>query len=155
MYPRLKILFLLVAYVTISCGKGNGGGGGTPPPNPPANTFTNPLLTSGPDPWIIKKDNNYYYTHTLGNRIALWKTQKVSDLKNVSSQTIWSAPASGTNSKAVWAPELHFIDNKWYVYYTAGSSSTDFSTQRTFVLENTNTDPLAGTWSDKGKIYDL
>src|SRR5215213_2082935 len=153
MYPRLKILFLLVAYVTISCGKGNGDGGSTPPPNPPANTFTNPLLTSGPDPWIIKKDNNYYYTHTLGNRISLWKTTKVSDLKNAPVQTVWSAPSTGPNSKNVWAPELHFLNGKWYLYYTAGSSS-DLSTQRTFVLENANADPLSGTWTDKGQIGD-
>jgi GH43 family beta-xylosidase len=48
---------------------------------------------------------------------------------------------------------LHFINNKWYTYYTAGSS-TDFSTQRTFVLENASDDPRVGTWEDKGKIYD-
>jgi GH43 family beta-xylosidase len=89
----------------------------------------------------------------LGNRIALWKTTKVSDLKNASSQTIWTAPASGVNSKNIWAPELHFINNKWYVYYTAGSSS-DLSTQRTFVLENSNADPLSGSWTDKGQIGD-
>lgn len=151
MLSRLKFILLLVTYVTLSCDKGNGGGSNPPPP--PANTFTNPLLPSGPDPWIIKKDNNYYYTHTLGNRIALWKTTKVSDLKNAPVQTVWSAPATGPNSKNIWAPELHFINNKWYLYYTAGSS-TDLQTQRTFVLENSNADPLTGTWADKGQIGD-
>ncbi|MGZ5190371.1 MAG: glycoside hydrolase family 43 protein [Flavisolibacter sp.] len=153
MLSRLKFILLLVTYVTLSCDKGNGGGSNPPPPPPPANTFTNPLLTSGPDPWIIKKDNNYYYTHTLGNRISLWKTAKVSDLKNAPVQTVWSAPATGPNSRNVWAPELHFINNKWYLYYTAGSSA-DLATQRTFVLENANADPLMGTWTDKGQIGD-
>ncbi|QEC56101.1 glycoside hydrolase family 43 protein [Flavisolibacter ginsenosidimutans] len=147
---RLKVLLFVVAVA--SCGKGSGGGDGNNPSPPATNTFTNPLLSSGPDPWIIKSGSNYYYTHTLGNRVALWKTSKVSDLKNANPQTVWSAPANGANSKNVWAPELHFLENKWYVYYTAGSGANN--TQRTFVLENASSDPLSGTWTDKGQIGD-
>ncbi|HUS00251.1 MAG TPA: glycoside hydrolase family 43 protein [Chitinophagaceae bacterium] len=146
----LLLLFFFVGFQ--SCDK-KPGSNPNPPPPPSANTFTNPLLSSGPDPWVIKKDNFYYYTHTLGNRISIWKTQKMSELKNVSPQIIWSAPGSGLNSRNVWAPELHYLNSKWYAYYTAGASS-DLSTQRTFVLENANDDPTAGTWIDKGKIYD-
>lgn len=146
-------LLLLFFFVSIqSCDK-KPGSTPPPPPPPPANTFTNPLLSSGPDPWVIKKDNFYYYTHTLGNRIAIWKTQKMSELKNAVSQTVWTAPSSGPNSKNVWAPELHYLNGKWYAYYTAGSSA-DLATQRTFVLENASDDPTTGTWVDKGKIYD-
>ncbi|MEO7801950.1 MAG: glycoside hydrolase family 43 protein [Ginsengibacter sp.] len=127
----------------------------SPPTLPPitVNTFTNPLLSSGPDPWVIKKDSTYYYTHTLGNRIALWTTRKMSELRKAVANNIWTAPLTGPNSQNVWAPELHYLNNKWYAYYTAGSS-TDLSTQRTFVLENENADPAKGTWVDKGKIYD-
>jgi len=153
MTAKLRNVFFFLIITSLSCDKKTGGGTPNPPPPPPANTFTNPLLSSGPDPWVIKKDNSYYYTHTLGNRIGLWTTQKMSELKNVSVQTIWSAPASGPNSRNVWAPELHFINNKWYAYYTAGASN-DLSTQRTFVLENASDDPRVGTWVDKGKIYD-
>lgn len=146
-------LFSLLLLLGAACGKKSSGGGTTPPPTPlPTNTFTNPLLSSGPDPWIIKSGANYYYTHTQGNRVALWKTSKVSELKNEAPQTVWSAPVNGVNSKNVWAPELHFLDNKWYVYYTAGSGPNN--TQRSFVLENTNADPLSGTWTDKGQIGD-
>src|SRR5687768_5763139 len=139
---RCKLLLLYFFIAALSCNKNTGGGGGgNPIPPVVENSFTNPLLPSGPDPWIIRKDNFYYYTHTLGNRIALWKTAKVSELKDAPVQTVWSAPATGPNSRNVWAPELHFINNKWYLYYTAGSSG-DLATQRTFVLENANADPL-------------
>lgn len=100
----------------------------------------------------MEKDDVYYYTHTLGNRISLWKTTKMSELKNVTAKPVWYAPSGGANSQNVWAPELHYLENKWYLYYTAGSG--DLSTQRTFVLENANADPLSGTWTDKGKIGD-
>ena len=148
---KLRFAFFLSFITLLSCDKKSGG---TPdPPTPVANTFTNPLLSSGPDPWVIKKDISYYYSHTLGNRIAVWKTQKMSELKNATVQTIWTASSTGPNSNNVWAPELHYLNNKWYAYYTAGSS-TDLSTQRTFVLENESDDPGTGTWVDKGKIYD-
>jgi GH43 family beta-xylosidase len=77
----------------------------------------------------------------------------MSELKNASQVIIWTPPVTGINSKNIWAPELHYLDNKWYVYYTAGSS-TDLSTQRTFVLENPNADPSTGVWTDKGQIRD-
>ena len=144
--------FLLVVGCS-SCQKKSNGGGVTPPPPPaPANTFTNPLLSSGPDPWVVKQGNTYYYTHTLGNRIALWKTAKVTELRNVTPQTIWTAPTTGPNSQNVWAPEIHYINNKWYAYYAADDGTN--ANHRMYVLENSSADPLTGTWVSKGKISD-
>lgn len=116
-------------------------------------TFTNPLLPSGADPWVTYKDGDYYYTHTLGNKINLWKTKNLQDLKHVSPVTVWTPRSTGPNSKAIWAPELHFLDSKWYLYYTATDVNNDSDASRyVFVLENTSSDPLTGTWTDKGKI---
>src|SRR6478609_8671810 len=145
-------IFSLVFIVGISSCKKKPGTVDPPAPLPSPTTFANPILSSGPDPWIIKQGNTYYYTHTLGNRIALWKTNKVTELRNSNPQTIWSAPASGPDSKNVWAPEIHFINNKWYAYYTADNGNGD--NHRMFVLENSSADPLAGTWVSKGKISD-
>jgi GH43 family beta-xylosidase len=124
-------------------------------PDPVAkdSTFSNPLLPAGPDPWVEQKDSFYYYTHTSGDRIRVWRTKAMSELKGAIDQTIWSRPASGPNAHNIWAPELHYLDGKWYAYYTAGSSP-DLSTQRTFVLENTSEDPLKGSWVDRGKLAD-
>jgi GH43 family beta-xylosidase len=147
---RRSLIFLLFLAVTnfTGCGKKD---------NPPivpieqvTNTFTNPLL-NGADPWVYQKDGVYYYLHTVGNAIRLWKTDAVSKLASANSQLVFSPIPGGQNSSNVWAPELFFLDNKWYIYYTAGNG-TDIS-QRTWVLENSNADPTTGTWVDKGKIY--
>jgi GH43 family beta-xylosidase len=116
-------------------------------------SFTNPLLKSGPDPWVIQKNGFFYYMNTEGNRITIHKTKTLSQLDKAVKKTVYHAPAVGPDAKNIWAPELHFINKKWYLYYTAGSTA-DLSTQRMFVLENTHEDPLQGTWTKKGQIKD-
>ncbi|MGX5689085.1 glycoside hydrolase family 43 protein [Arcticibacter tournemirensis] len=114
-------------------------------------TFTNPLL-SGADPWIIKSEGTYYYTYTQGGSIVVYLTEKVSELGKASPVTLWR-PASGTSySKNLWAPELHKINGKWYVYFAADNGTN--ANHRMYVIENTSADPVQGSWSFKGKIAD-
>lgn len=115
-------------------------------------TFTNPLLPSGPDPWNIYHDGYYYYMHTLGRRLDLWKTKNISDLKNAERITIWTPPEEGMYSKEIWAPEIHFLDKKWYVYFAADDGNN--KNHRLWVLENSSPDPMKGKWELKGKISD-
>ncbi|SMB87174.1 Alpha-N-arabinofuranosidase [Hymenobacter roseosalivarius DSM 11622] len=117
-----------------------------------AATFTNPLLPAGADPWSIYKDGYYYYTHTTGRNITLWKTKSLSQLKKAPQKVVWTPPATGPNSKDIWAPELHFLGGKWYLYYAADAGTNQ--THRLWVLENSSPDPMQGTWVDKGKISD-
>jgi GH43 family beta-xylosidase len=125
---------------------------GTQTPVKTETTFTNPLLTSGPDPWVVQKDSFYYYTHTLGNRLGLAKTKAVSQIKYSPLATVWM-PTLGTAYAAnIWAPELHFINGKWYFYFAA-DDARDIN-HRLYVLENAAADPLTGTWVFKGKISD-
>lgn len=151
----LSITVISLFLMSANCGKNKGGN-----PAPPVdtttvntNTFTNPLLSSGPDPWVTQKDGYYYYTNTLGNRIALWKTTQMDQLKNATPVTVWSAVVNTAYSNDVWAPELHYLNNKWYIYFAADSSSIN-STHRIYVLENPAADPTTGTWTLKGELTD-
>src|ERR1700712_675884 len=115
-----------------------------------AQTFTNPLLPSGADPWCIYKDGYYYYTNTLGNRIDIWKTKNIASLSTAERKTIWKPPVTGPFSKEIWAPEIHFLNRKWYIYFAADSGRNEG--HRLWVLENENPDPLQGEWKVKGKL---
>ena len=133
----------------VACGKSETPAIITTPP-PTAKTFSNPLI-NGADPSVFQKDQTYYYMHTTGNSIRLWKTSALSKLNDATPQTLFTPIPGSGNSRNVWAPEIYFMDGKWYIYYTAGNGQ-DIS-QRTWVLENSNPDPMTGTWIDKGRIY--
>ena len=113
-------------------------------------TFINPLLTSGPDPWVEQKDDWYYVTHTTGKNLRLYRTKKMSDLRHAESKTIWIPPSTGMNSKQIWAPEIHYLRGKWYFYYAADDGLNE--NHRMWVLENSSEDPFTGTWLDKGEL---
>jgi GH43 family beta-xylosidase len=115
-------------------------------------TFTNPLLPSGADPYSFYKDGYYYYTHTQQNKLTIWKAKNLADLKTAESKTIWTPPVGTLYSKELWAPEIHFIQGKWYMYF-AGDDG-DNNHHRMYVLENPSPDPMKGDWIFKGKVAD-
>ena len=112
--------------------------------------FVNPLLVSGPDPWVQQKDDWYYVTHTTGKDLRLYRTKKMSDLRRAEVTTIWTPPATGMNSKDIWAPEIHFLQGRWYFYYAADDGNNE--SHRMWVLENASADPFQGVWIDKGEL---
>lgn len=118
--------------------------------SPKEDTFTNPLLTSGADPWVEQKDDWYYFTHTTGRDLRLYRTKKLSELSKAQVKTVWYPPATGMNAKQIWAPEIHYLDGKWYFYYAADDGLNE--NHRMWVLENSAEDPFAGTWVDKGEL---
>jgi len=120
---------------------------------PAARTFTNPLKENGPDPWIIRHGGQYYYTNTMGQNITLWKSPTLEGVQAAPGAVVWTPPVTGPNSTQIWAPELHFLGGKWYLYYTATDRAKAGDTSRyVFVLENASADPTTGTWVDKGRV---
>ena len=115
-------------------------------------TFTNPLLPSGADPWVIAKDGYYYYTNTSGSRLVLWKTKNITDLANAERKVIWVPPVGIAYSKELWAPELHYLQHKWYMYFAADDG--DNNHHRLYIIENSSDDPMQGDWVFKGKLTD-
>ncbi|MCL7680414.1 family 43 glycosylhydrolase, partial [Klebsiella pneumoniae] len=68
---------------------------------------------------------------------------------------VWRKPESGPMSELIWAPELHHINNKWYIYFAAAPTRAlkdNMFQHRMYVLECADSDPLTGTWTDKGQI---
>jgi len=119
---------------------------------PQQQTFTNPLLPSGADPWSLYKDGYYYYTNSMQDSIVIWKTKNLAFLATAEKKTIFIPPAKSAYAKELWAPEIHFINNKWYVYFAADDG--DNNNHHMYVLENKSRDPFKGKWKLKGKLAD-
>lgn len=113
-------------------------------------SFTNPLLPSGADPYSTFYNGHYWYTNTVGNKLVLWKTKNLAELSVAENKTIWTPPVDTAYSHEIWAPEVHFIDGKWYVYFAADDGNND--THRMYVIENASEDPFEGEWIFRGKI---
>ena len=116
--------------------------------------FANPLVLQRADPHVtLHADGYYYYTATVSeyDRIELRRTRDLNDLGTAEAKVVWRKHASGPMSSHIWAPELHHIDGKWYLYFTAGRADAPFDI-RLYVLENASANPLGGQWIERGQL---
>lgn len=120
----------------------------------PTGTFTNPIVRAqqSPDPWMVYSGGYYYFTATLDPEggIWIWKSRTLAGLDSGIKVKVHT-PNVKERAKQIWAPELHFINNRWYIYYTASDGVDE--NHRLYVLESRNLDPL-GPYSFKARIYD-
>lgn len=68
---------------------------------------------------------------------------------------IWRKHSQGPQSHLIWAPELHRVHGKWYIYYAAASDDKiddDTFNHRMFVIENELDNPIEGEWKEKGQV---
>ena len=81
------------------------------------------------------------------------ETKNLADLKTAEQKTIFIPPVNTAYSKELWAPEIHYINHKWYVYFAADNGEN--KNHRMYVLENDAKDPLTGSWELKGQVGDV
>lgn len=107
-------------------------------------TFVNPVvrMQDSGDPWVIRHGNAYYFTATLEPEGGLWvwRSSTLTGLEAGQKAKVWTAPESGPMSSQIWAPELHRLGGRWYLYFTA-SDGVD-ANHRHYVLEAETDDPL-------------
>lgn len=114
----------------------------------------NPVVPQRADPSIYRHDDGYYYftaTVPAYNLIELRRASALDGISAANPTVIWRAHTTGEMASHIWAPELHRIDESWYVYFAAGSSSNVWDI-RVYVLSNTAQNPLEGTWTERGQI---
>ncbi|MBQ5947975.1 family 43 glycosylhydrolase [Massilia sp. ST3] len=119
-----------------------------------ATDFANPLVLQRADPHVtLHADGFYYYTATVPeyDRIELRRVRSLNELGKAEAKVVWRRHESGPMSRNIWAPELHHIDGKWYLYFTAGRADAPFDI-RLYVLENAAANPLDGQWVEKGQL---
>lgn len=116
--------------------------------------YNEPWILQRADPYVVKADDGFYYfTASVPeyDRIALRKSKNLAGLKDADEVTVWTKHENGIMSKHIWAPELHKVMGRWYIYF-AGGEVEDIWKIRPYVLECLSDDPIAGPWVEKGKM---
>ncbi|HEX9059954.1 MAG TPA: family 43 glycosylhydrolase [Clostridia bacterium] len=117
-------------------------------------TVTNPIVKQRADPWVYKHTDGYYYmTASVPeyDRIELRRATTIQGLSTAEAIVVWKKHTSGIMAGYIWAPEIHFISGKWYIYFTAGTSSNKFDI-RLYVLECSAANPVTGSWAEMGQL---
>jgi len=114
-------------------------------------SFVNPVIKDKnlPDPGAIYYEGWYYVTNTGGSEKAKFPIHKSKDLQNwqfvgyafvEGKLPVWAKP-----NDAFWAPELHIIQGKFRLYFTARQLVTNL-----LCIGVATADSIAGPYKDKG-----
>ena len=116
--------------------------------------YPNPLVEQRADPYIYKHTDGYYYftgSYPEYDRIVLRRAKSITELAEAEETVLWRKRDTGIMSLHIWAPEIHYIDGKWYIHYAAGDVD-DIWAIRPYVLECEAENPLEGECSEKGQV---
>jgi GH43 family beta-xylosidase len=144
--------------------------------------FKKPLLDFGADPHVSLYGDKFYYPYAVNHIDRLFPADagphiksilylKIADsldsIADAEAIEIWKRPAGTDCSENLWAPELHVLDGKWYVYLASGAydgiTQPGWPNQMSWVLEADNPrGPYklkgqleTGTWAIDATILDL
>ena len=117
-----------------------------------------PLILQRADPYIHKHDDGwYYFTASVPayDGIELRRARTIADLADAKTVMVWRKPDAGPYSDLVWAPEIHFNEGAWYVYFAAAPSreiKDELFQHRMYAISCSADNPLEGAWTFEGRI---
>lgn len=115
--------------------------------------YNEPWILQRADPFICRHNGKYYFTASVPayDRIILRSADTLAGIADAEEVTIWEKHASGIMSAHIWAPELHYLDGKWYIYFAGGEKENIWKI-RPYVLECADENPVTGTWKELGMM---
>lgn len=124
---------------------------------PPAPDIVNPVVKNRADAQVFRHtDGMYYMTGSVPeyDRLVLRRARTLEGLHDAEERVLWRHESSGPMSGFIWAPELHQVDGRWYIYFAAGPSGggEDVFRIRTYAIVCDGADPMTGTWSVAGQF---
>ncbi|MDE5941320.1 MAG: glycoside hydrolase family 43 protein [Muribaculaceae bacterium] len=136
--PYICCLLTTITLMLVSCGEKETG-------NTPEIIFP-----QGAYPHVTQHKGVYYYTMQTVHvdTIALYASPDIATLSQGESKIIMTSAHNGMSH--FYSPELHRIDNKWYLYFEGDNGNTD--NHHLYVLENPSDNPFEGEWTQHGPI---
>ena len=105
----------------------------------------------GQDPWVVAHEGSLLLVQTGGGnrRIVVKRFGDLGHMDRNVETVIWAPSGPGSRRRQLWAPELHEIDGRWFVYFS--SSDGRAANHRTYVLA---ADHPLGAYRALGPIHD-
>ncbi len=116
--------------------------------------YNKPWILQRADPYVYRhEDGAYYFTSSVPayDGIVIRKSDTLAGLAQAEEVEVWHMHENGVMSHHIWAPEIHYMNGAWYIYFAAGEAEAVWNI-RPYVLECKDADPLTGTWTEKGKM---
>lgn len=111
----------------------------------------NPVLfENGAYPYVTEYKGTYYYTMQIDQPyIALYSAKSIADIGTSDSIVAWRPGNRSMHN--FWSPEIHRINNKWYIYFEA-DNGVNTDNHQIYVLENPSENPMQGKWTLHGPV---
>ncbi|KAI0119079.1 glycoside hydrolase family 43 protein [Daldinia grandis] len=125
----------------------------------PATAFTNPIRRpGGSDPQISYSGGYYYLLSTSWKNVQISRATTIDGLKTATPKVVYSS-TEASRCCNVWAPETHYLNGAWYIYFTAGNEK-NLDGQNLHVLKGgptpwdgfTYAGKLTNEWSIDGTV---
>lgn len=101
------------------------------------------------DPYVLYFNNLYYYCFSRNEKIYLCVSPELESLEKANEIIVYK---NKEGLKNLWAPELHIIDNKCYIYVACDDGNNE--NHRMYVLYNDSNNPLI-EYKNNGIISDI
>lgn len=121
-------------------------------------TILQPLIQQRADPFICKHtDGFYYFTASVPayDQIEVRRATTIAGLATAKPVAVWRKPDTGPLSELIWAPEIHFNQGAWYVYFAAAPSreiKDNLFQHRVYAISTATANPLEGKWTAPVRI---
>ncbi|HVX84799.1 MAG TPA: glycoside hydrolase family 43 protein [Phycisphaerae bacterium] len=119
--------------------------------------FHNPIVKQRADSQVyLHTDGYYYFTGTVPeyDRLELRRAKTIQGLGDPAAgdiKTVWKKHETGPMGSHIWAPEIHYIDGKWFMYFAAGDAKNVWNI-KIYAIENDSANPLEGDWKEMGQV---
>jgi GH43 family beta-xylosidase len=113
--------------------------------------FDEPRPFPGQDPWIVAHDGALLLVQAArrDGRIVVKRFRDLAHMERNHETVVWAPGRHGDHRRQLWAPELHHIEGRWYLYYAAGDGRPGSHRAYALVAD----DPL-GPYRELGPVGD-
>ncbi len=122
--------------------------------------YKTPFIIERADPYIYKhEDGLYYMTASVPayDLIELRCGRTIEELATNPVKNVWHKHKSGDQSELIWAPEIHYVEGSFYIYYAASHTKEQHEYDHTFqhrmyAIKCSGNDPMVDEWEECGQI---